>query len=309
MLLLRSLFIALRTSPPAFATQIGLGKVAHRQALGPILQAAPIVSVSGFGMERKPQAMVTCLFELPREQTIDKKLQYFSFHFSDDDEPANVAFVFTICEGDDLIEVLQRYALSMGGDTDGEYNRAFQSFVMRLAVGSLLENKRLQHQRAQKTCEIENEITPLRNSANGRTKTSDVPVKWAAGQARDEEMKLRLQQGRSFLDLTLCFETTPESIIREARRLLGKEGLQKIRKRNKRGQWSNEEIQWLLSLQKKGLTLLKITMLLRITKYRAEKQLGELRKAMFESVVVEGPQQPPPGLQESLCNNRLVKIW
>jgi len=89
-------------------------------------------------MQREPRASIRRLFELPREPTLDEKLQHISFHFWDDDEPADVAWNFTIYEGDDLIDVLQSYAFGMGRDTDDEYACAFQRFVTKLAVQELL---------------------------------------------------------------------------------------------------------------------------------------------------------------------------
>lgn len=130
-----------------------------------------------------------------------------------------------------------------------------------------------------------------------------------AGRARDEEIELRFKQGQSFTDLVSFFDRSPGFIFREAKRHLGAGELMKLMERNKKGQWSNDEIQWLVLLRKQGLTLPKITMLLRRTKSSTEKQLRELKNVMFESTMVEGPQELPPGLQASLFNTRLMNIW
>jgi hypothetical protein len=206
-------------------------------------------------------------------------LRYISSQFYDDDEPADVAWAFSFCECDDLKDNLQKYAFGMGRDADDDYARGFQSFVTKITIQRLLldsQKARDQDPGAHDTSGIEKDVTSVRNGARSRPKTSDVPAKWTAGQARDEELKLRLQQGQSFLDLALPFDRTLGFIVREARRLLGKAGLQKLRTRNKKGKWSEDEIKWLMSLRKEGQTLPKITILLGRTKYSTEKQLSEL---------------------------------
>lgn len=89
-------------------------------------------------MQREPRASIQCLFDLPREPNTDQKLQYIAFYYWDDDSSADVAWIFTICEEDDLTEALQRYAFGLRRDTADEYACAFQRFVTYLAVQELL---------------------------------------------------------------------------------------------------------------------------------------------------------------------------
>lgn len=102
--------MVLRKSSLALARNDRIWGVTLRQSLCSRLQAASMVSVSEFEMERDPRTSTQVLFDLPREQIVDRKLQYISFRFWEDDEPADVAWTFTISEGEDLIDVLQRYA-------------------------------------------------------------------------------------------------------------------------------------------------------------------------------------------------------
>lgn len=140
MLLLRCAANVLRKGAPALGRNERGWGVALWQTLCSRPQAASMVSVSFSGMERNPRASTRMLFDLPRESTADKKLQYISFEFWDDDEPADVAWTFTIAEGEDLLEVLEKYAYgpTMRDCTDDEYASAFQMLVTKLLIQNLL---------------------------------------------------------------------------------------------------------------------------------------------------------------------------
>ena len=66
------------------------------------------------------------------------------------------------------------------------------------------------------------------------------------GSARDEAMKLRLQQGALIAEISSAFETTPEFIDREQMQLfqcaliVGKRQLVKSWRLRKKGRWSDE---------------------------------------------------------------------
>ncbi|KAJ2892135.1 hypothetical protein MKZ38_010216 [Zalerion maritima] len=283
-MLLRSSSLVLRRFLPAVARNGRLGGLALRKPLSSRLQVASMVSISRFEMERNPCASITVLFHLPNEPTADQKLQYISFHFWDDDEPADVAWTFTVPEGEDLVDVLKNYALSMGRDTSDEYVRAYQGYVMTLYTQKLL----LQRSRTTgESAGSEKDVEIPKEGARRKSKTP-VPAILLPGRARDEEIELRLQQGQSLLDLASSLERTSSFIIREAKRLLGEYELKKLMKQNKKGQWSNDEIR---------------------TKLSVEKQLRELGSTIFEPTAVEGPQEFPPRLQESLFNTQLVQMW
>lgn len=295
-MLLRSSAWLLRRIPPA---------AAFRQPLFPRLQSASIVSISRFEMELKPRASTRVLFDFPNEPAANQTPQYISFDFWEDDEPADAAWTFAIPEGEDLIDVLKSYALSMGDNTDDEYVGAFQRYVAYLYAQKLLLQ---QPKTTQKSARSEMDVKMSKKGARRKSK-SPVPAILLPGRARDEEIELRLRQGQSFLDLASSLGRTPSFITREAKRLLGEYELKTLMKPKKRGQWSNDEIQYLISLRQEGLSLQKITMWLRRTKSSVEKQLRELGSTIFEPTAVEGPQEMPPGFQESLFNARLVEIW
>lgn len=246
-------------------------------------------------MERNPHAMVKVLHHRGKEPTADDKLRYISFHFSEDDEAADVAWTFTIPEGEDVVDALKNYALSMGNDSSDEYVRAFQGHVASLYAQKLLTGS-------------EKEVEIPKEDAKRKSKTPK-PAILSPGNARDEEIKLRLRQGQSFLDLASSLKRNPDFIKREAERLLGEDEVKKLMKKNKKGQWSNDEIQHLTSLRKEGLSLAEVTMLLRRTKPSVEKQLRQLENTRSQPTAVEGPQEIPPELRKSLFNTRLIEIW
>ena len=70
------------------------------------------------------------------------------------------------------------------------------------------------------------------------------------GSARDEEMKLRLQQGASIAEISSAFETTLEFIDREQMQLfqcaliVEKRQLVKSLRPRKKGRWSDEEVRY-----------------------------------------------------------------
>jgi len=305
MLLLRSPAAVFRRSPPQLIRNRRVRQLIPRQLLFPCLQAASIVSVSGFEMERHSRKSTRVLFNLSRKATADQKPRYISVRFWEDDEPADVAWTFTFPEGENLIDVLERYASSMENDTRDEYVGAFQRFVSGLVVERLLRN---QDRTVQENARSETDVELPKTGARRRSK-APASAKSAPGRARDEEIELRVRQGQSFVHLASSLERTPEFIFREVKRLLKQKELQTLMRRRIKGQWSNEETQWLILQRKQGLALTRITKLLRRTKLSVEKQLRELGNVMFESTVVEGPQELPPGLQESLFNTRLVNIW
>ena len=301
MLLLRSSATVWRRSRPALAR---VGQSTLQQSLFSGVQAASMVSVSGFKMERNPRASTRVLFNLPKEPTTDQKHQYISFEFWEDDEPADVAWTFAIPVGEDLIDVMERYASSMRDETSDEYAGAFQGFVTNLVVQRLFlaQAIKIQSRTSRKDAELP------KDGAERQGKTP-VPARRVAGGARDEEIKRSLRQGQSFVDLASYFNLTSEFIFREAKRLFEQEEVKMLMRRNKKGQWSDDETQWLILRRKQGLPLTKIARLLRRTKPRIEKKLRQLGNMIFESTVIEGPQELPPGLRESLFTTRLVNVW
>ena len=258
-----------------------------------------MVSVSGCNMERNPSASTRVLFNFPKEPTTDQKYRYISFEFWEDDEPADVAWTFTIPIKEDLIDVLESYASTMGDDPTDEYTGAFQGFVTKLVVQRLI----LSQSRTSRK-----DIKLPKDSADRLAKTP-VPATRVTGDARDEEIKRSLWQGQSFVDIASYFDRSPEFIVREAKRLHGQEELKKLMRRTKKRQWSDVETQWLISERKQGLPLAKIAKLLRRTKPGVETKLRELGNMIFKPIVVEGPQELPPGLRESLFSTRLVHVW
>ena len=296
----------MRRSLPAVARVDRVCEAAFRQSLYSRLQVASIVSVSTFKMERNTHAPIQMHFDLPREPTVDQKLRHVSLEFWEDDEPAGVAWTFSILEGEDLLAVLQRYAWSMTDSTDEEYVGAFQGFVSKLFIQNLLLH---QSEKKQEGPRSGKDVELTQKGARRRSKSSDVSSKRVPGRARDEELQQRFRQGESFLDLASSFERTPAFIFREAKRLFRARELEQLMRRNKKGKWSDDEIQQLILLREQCLPLPKIRMWLRRTKLSVNKQLRERRNGIFESVVVEGPQELPPGLRKSLFSTRLVNIW
>jgi hypothetical protein len=268
------------------------------------MQAASTVTVSRFEMERNPRVSTRVLFDLPKESTTDQKTQYVSFHFWEDDEPADVAWTFAIPNGENLMDALERYASSMRNETSDEYADAFQRFVTRLIVQRVLlaQARTIQSGTSRKGAEL---------PQDGAERPAKTPVsaKRVTGDARDEEIDRSLRHGQSFVDLASYFGLTPEFVFSKAKRLLGYEELKKLMRRNQKGQWSDDEIQWLISRRIRGLPLAKITRLLRRTKPSVEKKLRQLGNEIFASTVIEGPQELPPGMRESLFNTRLVNVW
>lgn len=111
------------------------------------LQVAPIVSVSGLEAGINLRVMTHVLFELPEESTTfsavraqtglnscpstqelsdcpesctGQKPEYLSLLFREDDEPADVAWTFAVRDGEDLIDILERYAWTMRRDISNE---------------------------------------------------------------------------------------------------------------------------------------------------------------------------------------------
>ncbi|KAL9002999.1 MAG: hypothetical protein Q9188_004099 [Gyalolechia gomerana] len=237
--------------------------------------------------------------------TVNQKLEYISFHFQEDDEPADVAWTFAIAEGEDLIESLKNYALGMGKDPSDEYVGAIQSYIGYLYAQNLLLQ---QPKTIKQSAGSETDVKIPQKSPKRKPKNS-IPAILLPGKEREEEIELRLQQGQSFLDLASTLQRSRIFICREAKRLLGEHKLKTLMKQNKKGQWSEIEMQYLTLLRQQRLSLREITMWLRRTKPSVEKKLRELGTTIFEPTAVEGPQQMPLGLQESLFNTRLVDVW
>ncbi|KAL8934554.1 MAG: hypothetical protein Q9211_005163 [Gyalolechia sp. 1 TL-2023] len=260
-------------------------------------------------MNREPNVSTKVFFNLPKMPTANHKLRYISFHFWEDDEPADVAWTFAIA-GEDAIEILKNYASSMARDTSedpsyDEYVHAFTSYIGYLYVQRLLLQQR---QTTKENAGSETDVKTYQKGANRKPK-DPVPAILLPGRARDEEIKLRLRQGQSFLDLASTLQRSRSFISREAKRLLGEHELKTLMKQNKKGKWSEIEIQYLIQLRQQNLTLREITKWLRRTRPSVEKSLRELRSKIFKPTAVEGPQEMPLSLQKSLFDTRLVDIW
>ena len=63
------------------------------------MRTVPIVTVSRFGMTRSPNASIRRAFDATQNSTAHQEIEYVSFYFWDDDEPADVAWTFAIPEG------------------------------------------------------------------------------------------------------------------------------------------------------------------------------------------------------------------
>jgi hypothetical protein len=142
-----------------------------------------------------------------------------------------------------------------------------------------------------------------------RTTKTPVPNLLVPGEARDKEIKIRLREGQSFFDLASTLDRTPEFIVRQARRLLGKSELEQLMKHNKKGPWTCDEVQRLITLRVNGFKLRDMRKLLRRTQDSIQKRLRELGSSVFEPTIVLGPQELPPGLRKSLFEARLAEIW
>jgi hypothetical protein len=124
------------------------------------------------------------------------------------------------------------------------------------------------------------------------TKVQEAPVPKAPlpGEARDEGLELRLCQNR------------------EAKRVL-EDNLSNRPKKKKPGIWSDYKIARLIELRKPGLPLNTLQRLLRRKEPDVLEKLRELSYAYAGPGVVEGPQELPPGLQESLFDTRLAATF
>ncbi|KAF2008181.1 hypothetical protein P154DRAFT_584800 [Amniculicola lignicola CBS 123094] len=105
------------------------------------------------------------------------------------------------------------------------------------------------------------------------------------------------------------FQKPLKSIVRKANRYLEGSEIEKLLKPNKRGEWSDHEIQHLIELREQRLPLKSIGMWLRRTSPSVQKKLWELRDTISGPGTVEGPQALPPGLQEILFYTRLTAVW
>lgn len=306
-------------------------KVTHLKSwnsMFPLKQVASIVSISGFKTGGNPRTSTHVLFESPEESTLisvagfqigrnpytpiqvsegpgksatSPKPEYISVLFCEGDGPADVAWTFAIRNGEDLIKTLQRYARKMRRGASDEYRDAFQRFATELIA------QRLPLDQGDKI--LENADIPLEHPT-GKAKNIE-SIKRLPGEARDKVIELGFRQGQSPVDLAIFLDRTPEFILRKAKCLLGKYGLEKQMRWNKKGQWTNIETQWLISRRNQGLPLNKMAKLLRRTRQSVEKTLRQLGTEILKSAVVveEGPQELPSWLREMVFTTRLIKIW
>ena len=254
------------------------------------LQAVSITSVAFVTTERNPRVSAKVRFPSLYQPTANQKLGYLSFYFQGDDTRICKAYIFTAPKRKGLIVALTNYALEVVRNVSDEYSDAFQKYVEKLRTGEI-------------SLQISKRRPTDARDYTAREPKALVPRFPPAGKARYEEIGLRLRQGQSFLDIELSLRKTLRSIAREANRILGEDEVKKPVKINKQGQWSDVEIQRLIMLREQRMPLTEIAKWLRRTKKGVAKRIQELK------IAVEGPQALPPGLQESLFNIRLTKIW
>ncbi|KAL9035906.1 MAG: hypothetical protein Q9214_006375, partial [Letrouitia sp. 1 TL-2023] len=176
-----------------------------------------MVSISNVKLERHPHASIRVFHDLPNKFATNRKLKYISFYFWEDDEPADVAWTFTVPDENEFIDVLRSYAYDMRGGESDEYVRVFQSFITTLVVKALYFRPAGTFIKGTRK---ESDDDLPKNGGMRKSKTP-IPAILLPGKARDEEMRQRLQKGQSFLDLASFFDRTPGFIIREAKRLFG----------------------------------------------------------------------------------------
>ncbi|POS71296.1 hypothetical protein DHEL01_v210315 [Diaporthe helianthi] len=274
-----------------------------------LLQSASMVYVSK--VEKNRASNVSCSvhveFGLLNSTDQTQKTDYISLFFHEDDpghEPADVVWTFPIPKGANLSKVLMGHLAEMRYEAyDDEYARAYSSFVTKLWLSESSSGPSLASTTGG---EVDMKLPEDKPCRPTKATGSNLLV---PGEARDEEIRLRLEEGQSFLDLASTLNRTPEFITREGRRLLGESKLGQLMKHNKRGPWTSDEDLRLATLRGNGRNLRDMSALLRRTRPSIQKRLRELGSSIFEQMVVEGPQELAPGLRESLFEARLAEIW
>jgi hypothetical protein len=256
-----------------------------RHSLFSRLQAAPIVSITRITTESVPSVLDRRCFAPLDQPAVDQKVGYLSFYFRTHGARSRKAYTFIIPKGQDSIEVLMSYASIMACHGRNEYFDAFQGYVEKLRTGDIL----------------------LPPSRRAKELKAPKPKYLSPGKERDEEIELRLRQGQSFVDMESSLQKTAIFLAREANRIMGKNELENLLRQKKREQWSDEEVQRLIALQKQRLPFSKFTLLLRRTESNIRKKFQELR--CTSSLVVEGPQELPPELEMLMFNTRLSEVW
>jgi hypothetical protein len=89
-------------------------------------------------MERNPSVLAQAHIPPLNHPTTGGKLQYLSFYFRVDNQRADVAYIFTVPKGEDIIEALMSYASRLERDNSSEYVDAFQRYVKKLHTGEIL---------------------------------------------------------------------------------------------------------------------------------------------------------------------------
>lgn len=269
-----------------------------QRLLTPKTSIASIVRVSHFEQQKEPRTAVSRFFE---NSDVGPTPSYISCYFTDDDEPADIAWTFALPNGKDVIDVLWRYACRIGEDNDDEYICAFRQMIQKLYIEKiLLESRR-------KRLDREREKNTQRGPERRPEKAPAAILR--PGKERDAEIERRLRQRDSFVDIALFLERTPTFIVREAKRVLDPHAFKALTRRKKTGEWSQDEIQQLKSLRRERLPLQKIARLLRRNRLDVDEQRQKLANAIVEYTVAEGPQALPSGFQQSMFESRLLDIW
>ena len=257
-------------------------------------QAACIMSVARVTAHRNPSVTAKALFSPLEPLTAHQKLRYLSVHFRTDGRHADTVFTFPVVDGADPMAALKDYIPSMGCEIGCEYVDAFQRYVKRLHVDEI---------------PLLASTQTMDRGTTGKQPKFSAPDITMPGKYRDEEIELRLRQGLSFFDMETTFQKTAVFIAREAERILGKYELQVVLSRNKRGKWSDYEIQQLVGLREQGLSVTKLATWLRRPTEAVRKHLQGLESTLVAPSVVHGPQELPPGFRDSLFTARLEAVW
>lgn len=132
------------------------------------------------------------------------------------------------------------------------------------------------------------------------------------GKARDDEIKVRLEQGQSFFDIASHLQRAVPFIAREAECILGRLKLEATLSTNKKERsnpWSDAEVEQLRVWRQQNLPQRKIRQWLRRTNQSINKRLQELWSPVSDQQTIQGRQVLPAMLPKTLFHDRMVDIF
>ena len=280
-----------------------------RRRLLPLVQAASVLSVSGWTRDRIASKRLGLPVSILNNQSSREHIEHGSLLFSDDNESPSMAWTFFFPKGDNNEEILVRGSFDIWIARDiwigCKPALAYRTFILKILKQRGLVDE---YEKLWRIWLSRNYPRGLEERTREDIQVSDRSAIERAYNEEREEIRGRFREGQSLVEVALRFNDHPIWYLPRAEKAVGVDEFAALMAQKKTRDLSPLEIQWLRSQRRRGFQLDEVARLLQRTRSDLEERLREQKDEIFGSGLVCGPQEVPAEIQERVFCTRLLSI-